>query len=74
LIIFKISFENDHNYLQYVIKISWTLMKGYNRHVAMGAMQLSELLSVGQEALGLLAAFGELLGTMEAAREIYEAR
>jgi hypothetical protein len=49
-------------------------MKGYNRHVAMGAMQLSELLSVGQEALGLLAAFGELLGTMEAAREIYEAR
>jgi hypothetical protein len=28
--------------------------KGYNRHVATGAMQLSELLSVGQEALGLL--------------------
>jgi hypothetical protein len=28
--------------------------KGYNRHVAMGAMQLSELLSVRQEALGLL--------------------
>jgi hypothetical protein len=27
---------------------------GYNRHVATGAMQLSELLSVGQEALGLL--------------------
>ena len=28
--------------------------KGYNRHVATCAMQLSELLSVGQEALGLL--------------------
>jgi hypothetical protein len=28
--------------------------KGYNRHVVMGAMQPSELLSVGQEALGLL--------------------
>jgi hypothetical protein len=28
--------------------------KGYNRHVATGAMQPSELLSVGQEALGLL--------------------
>jgi hypothetical protein len=28
--------------------------KGYNRHVAMGAMQPSELLSVRQEALGLL--------------------
>jgi hypothetical protein len=28
--------------------------KGYNRHVATGAMQLSELLSVRQEALGLL--------------------
>jgi hypothetical protein len=28
--------------------------KGYNRHVATGAMQQSELLSVGQEALGLL--------------------
>jgi hypothetical protein len=28
--------------------------KGYNRHVAMGTMQPSELLSVGQEALGLL--------------------
>jgi hypothetical protein len=28
--------------------------KGYNRHVARGAMQPSELLSVGQEALGLL--------------------
>jgi hypothetical protein len=28
--------------------------KGYNRHVATGAMQLSELLSVGQDALGLL--------------------
>jgi hypothetical protein len=28
--------------------------KGYNRHVAMGAMQLSELLSVGQKALELL--------------------
>jgi hypothetical protein len=28
--------------------------KGYNRHVATSAMQLSELLSVGQEALGLL--------------------
>jgi hypothetical protein len=28
--------------------------KGYNRHVAVGAMQPSELLSVGQEALGLL--------------------
>jgi hypothetical protein len=28
--------------------------KGYNRHVAMGAMQLSELLSGRQEALGLL--------------------
>jgi hypothetical protein len=27
---------------------------GYNRHVATGAMQPSELLSVGQEALGLL--------------------
>jgi hypothetical protein len=27
--------------------------KGYNRHVAMGAMQPSELLSVRQEALGL---------------------
>jgi hypothetical protein len=24
--IFKICFENDHNYLRYVIKISWTLM------------------------------------------------
>jgi hypothetical protein len=28
--------------------------KGYNRHVATGAMHPSELLSVGQEALGLL--------------------
>jgi hypothetical protein len=28
--------------------------KGYNRHVVTGAMQLSELLSVRQEALGLL--------------------
>jgi hypothetical protein len=28
--------------------------KGYNRHVATGTMQPSELLSVGQEALGLL--------------------
>jgi hypothetical protein len=28
--------------------------KGYNRHVATGAMQPSEILSVGQEALGLL--------------------
>jgi hypothetical protein len=28
--------------------------KGYNRHVVMGAMQLSELLAVRQEALGLL--------------------
>jgi hypothetical protein len=28
--------------------------KGYNRHVVTGAMQPSELLSVGQEALGLL--------------------
>jgi hypothetical protein len=28
--------------------------KGYSRHVATGAMQPSELLSVGQEALGLL--------------------
>jgi hypothetical protein len=28
--------------------------KGYNRHVATGAMQPSELLSVGQEAFGLL--------------------
>jgi hypothetical protein len=28
--------------------------KGYNRQVVTGAMQLSELLSVGQEALGLL--------------------
>jgi hypothetical protein len=28
--------------------------KGYNRHVATGAMQARELLSVGQEALGLL--------------------
>jgi hypothetical protein len=28
--------------------------KGYNRHVATGATQPSELLSVGQEALGLL--------------------
>jgi hypothetical protein len=28
--------------------------KGYNRHVATGAMQPSELLSFGQEALGLL--------------------
>jgi hypothetical protein len=28
--------------------------KGYNRHVATGAMQPSQLLSVGQEALGLL--------------------
>jgi hypothetical protein len=28
--------------------------KGYNRHVATGAMQQSELLSGGQEALGLL--------------------
>jgi hypothetical protein len=28
--------------------------KGYNRHVATGAMQPSELLSVRQEALGLL--------------------
>jgi hypothetical protein len=44
--------------------------KGYTRHVATGAMQPSELLSVGQEALGLL----ELSGTMEAARGIYEAR
>jgi hypothetical protein len=48
--------------------------KGYNRHVATGAMQPSELLSVGQEALGLLVAFGELSGTIEAARGIYEAR
>jgi hypothetical protein len=28
--------------------------KGYNRHVVMGAMKLSEILSVVQEALGLL--------------------
>jgi hypothetical protein len=28
--------------------------KGYNRHLVTGAMQLSELLSVGQDALGLL--------------------
>jgi hypothetical protein len=28
--------------------------KAYNRHVVMGAMQQSELLSVRQEALGLL--------------------
>jgi hypothetical protein len=28
--------------------------KGYNRHVVTGAMQPGELLSVGQEALGLL--------------------
>jgi hypothetical protein len=28
--------------------------KGYNRHVVTGVMQLSELLSVRQEALGLL--------------------
>jgi hypothetical protein len=28
--------------------------KGYNRHVVTGAMKLSELLSVRQEALGLL--------------------
>jgi hypothetical protein len=28
--------------------------KGYNRHVTTGAMQPSELLSVGQEALGFL--------------------
>jgi hypothetical protein len=28
--------------------------KGYNRHVVTGALKLSELLSVGQEALGLL--------------------
>jgi hypothetical protein len=46
--------------------------KGYTRHVATGAMQPSELLSVGQEALGLLLL--ELSGTMEAARGIYEAR
>ncbi len=30
------------------------IAKGYNRYVAMGAMQPSELLSVGQEALGIL--------------------
>jgi hypothetical protein len=40
--------------------------KGYNRHVAMGALQLNDLLSVGQEALGLL--------LLEAACGIYEAR
>jgi hypothetical protein len=28
--------------------------KGYNRHVVMGSMKLSEILSVGQEAHGLL--------------------
>jgi hypothetical protein len=32
----------------------WLVAKGYNRHVATGAMQPSELLSVGQEAFGLL--------------------
>jgi hypothetical protein len=47
--------------------------KGYKRHVATGAMRPSELLSVGQEALGVVA-FGELPGTMEAACGIYEAR
>jgi hypothetical protein len=34
--------------------VKHTNAKGYNRHVATGAMQPSELLSVGQEALGLL--------------------
>jgi hypothetical protein len=34
--------------------IKYVNAKGYNRHVATGAMQPSELLSVIQEALGLL--------------------
>jgi hypothetical protein len=50
--------------------------KGYNRHVVTGAMQLSELLSVRQEAnrSSWVVAFGELLGSMEVAHGIYEAR
>jgi hypothetical protein len=34
--------------------IKYVNAKGYNRHVVTGAMQPSELLSVRQEALGLL--------------------
>jgi hypothetical protein len=48
--------------------------KVYNRHVVTGAMQLSELLSVSWTRSSWVVAFGELLGTMEAARGIYEAR
>jgi hypothetical protein len=48
--------------------------KGYNRHVATGAMQPSELLIVSWTRSSWVVAFGELLGTMEAAFGIYEAR
>jgi hypothetical protein len=38
--------------------------KAYNRHVPTGMMKPGELILVGQEALGLLVAFGKLLGTL----------
>jgi hypothetical protein len=47
--------------------------KGYNRHVVMGAMQLSKII-VSWTRSSWVVAFGELPGTMEAARGIYEAR
>jgi hypothetical protein len=47
--------------------------KGYNRHVATGAMQPSKII-VSRTRISWVVAFGELPGTMEAARGIYEAR
>jgi hypothetical protein len=47
--------------------------KGYNRHVATGAMQPSELATVSRARSSWVVAFGELSGTMEAACGIYEA-
>jgi hypothetical protein len=48
--------------------------KGYNRHVVTGAMQPSELVIFNRTRSSWVVAFGELLGTMEAAHGIYEAR
>jgi hypothetical protein len=48
--------------------------KGYNRHVAMGAVQPSELLSVRQEALVLLLLEKYQEPWKQPARGIYEAR
>jgi hypothetical protein len=47
--------------------------KGYNIHVATGAMEPSELLSVDTRSFWVVA-FGELSRNMEAAHGVYEAR